>query len=553
MMKNIIWIITAVLLCASCSDFLEPKSQSEYTAENATQLNELLLGVAYPGPTINANRSTNTMTTLLDVLSDDVSGGGYHSSAETRGYYDKALVKSVKAAYSWQPDYSRKMYDAGLNEFNAYSSIYDRLAGANAVIDLVDDISDTQDNINLVLGQAYALRGFYYLHLVNMYGEPFYYNPDGLAVPLKLTSYVEERPMVRNTVREVYDQVIKDLLAAEACFLQLPESMQYKKDYRANLWMTRHILARAYLYMENWEGAATYAEKLIDNGSFTLLNLESLVNAGYTNHRAGTGANDKRKFYNFITYDNPECYWVYGSSNEMTRFTGSIIDRAANTTSSAYLMQASQDLLDSFEAGDTRKQLYFVTDIYTNRYINITGYGSIGKYPINLGDNNLYAGSGTSVFGQALRKSEAYVIAAEANAMRYRKEGDAAAGTKAVSQLNELRSKRFLAANYRALALGDFASPEELVDFVRAERRREMCFEALRWFDQRRYGMKKVERLWYTGPGTSSASNIHYEKYVLEENDPLFTLPIPHTVLQNNSDLQQESTEGSERLPVETI
>lgn len=550
-MKNIVWMIASVLLCVSCSDFLEPKSQSEYTAENATQLNELLLGVAYPGPTSNANGSSNTMTTLLDVLSDDVSGAGYHSTAETRGYYDRAVVKAAKIVYSWQPDYSRKMSDAGRYEFNAYSCVYDRLTGANAVIDQINDVSGTQDNINHVLGQAYALRGFYYLHLVNMYGEPYYYNPDGLAVPLKLTAYVEERPMIRNTVREVYNQIVKDLLAAENTFLQLPESMQYKTDYRANLWMTRHILARTYLYMENWEGAAEYAEKLIDNGSFTLLNLESLVNSGYTNHRAGTGVNDKRKFYNFITYDNPECYWVYGSSNEMSRLTESIIDRG-NTTSSPYLMQASQDLLDSYEEGDARKLLYFVTDIYSNKYMNITGYGSIGKYPITLGDNNLYPGSGTNVFGQALRKSEAYVIAAEANAMLY-KDGDAAAGAKAVSQLNELRSKRFLAEKYRALTLGDFSSPEELVDFVRAERRREMCFEALRWFDQRRYGMKKVERVWYTGPGNSAADNIHYEKYVLEDNDPLFTLPIPHTVLQKNSDLQQESTEGKERTPVETV
>ena len=111
-----------------------------------------------------------------------------------------------------------------------------------------------------MLAQAYTLRGFLYFKLVNIFGEPVNSNPNALGVPLKLNSGVEdsENALARRTVKEVYDQVLSDLLEAERLYSTLPVEKQFTRDYRTNLPMVELLLSRVYLYLENWEKAAVY-------------------------------------------------------------------------------------------------------------------------------------------------------------------------------------------------------------------------------------------------------------------------------------------------------
>ena len=55
-----------LLLLASCQDFLEPKSQSEYVPKLVQSLQELLIGRVYMGPNDGA------LTQMLCFLDDDV-------------------------------------------------------------------------------------------------------------------------------------------------------------------------------------------------------------------------------------------------------------------------------------------------------------------------------------------------------------------------------------------------------------------------------------------------------------------------------------------------
>ena len=66
-------------------------------------------------------------------------------------------------------------------------------------------------------------------------------------------------------MKEVYDQVLSDLLEAERLYSTLPVEKQFTQDYRTNLPMVELLLSRVYLYLENWEKAAVYAEKEIKN------------------------------------------------------------------------------------------------------------------------------------------------------------------------------------------------------------------------------------------------------------------------------------------------
>jgi hypothetical protein len=71
-------------------------------------------------------------------------------------------------------------------------------------------------------------------------------------------------------------------------------------------------------------------------------------------------------------------------------------------------------------------------------------------------------------------------------------------------------------------------------EMVRKERRRELCFEALRWFDLRRQGIPSVKHVWYTTTGYGDPKT-----FELEQNDPGYTFPMPESILLTNPDLTQ--------------
>lgn len=68
-MKRTIYILTGIVLLSlsSCSDFLEPKSQSEYVPKDANALQEMLIGSAYP-----RQDKGNFLLPFLSFLDDDI-------------------------------------------------------------------------------------------------------------------------------------------------------------------------------------------------------------------------------------------------------------------------------------------------------------------------------------------------------------------------------------------------------------------------------------------------------------------------------------------------
>ena len=83
----------------------------------------------------------------------------------------------------------------------------------NTIIDYMDKVSGEEKTKNNLMGQALVLRAYYYLLLVNYYGLPYNYGDptQNLGVPLKLEMAVSDGFMERNTVSEVYEQIVKDL------------------------------------------------------------------------------------------------------------------------------------------------------------------------------------------------------------------------------------------------------------------------------------------------------------------------------------------------------
>ena len=96
----------------------------------------------------------------------------------------------------------------------------------------------------------------------------------------------------------------------------------------------------------------------------------------------------------------------------------------------------------------------------------------------------------------------------------------------ALSDLNYLRRHRYDTRNV-AYESKDYQDANDLLEFCKEERRRELCFEDHRWFDLRRYGMPTLTHTYFV-------STDNEEVITLTEEDPRYVLPIPKLALDRN-------------------
>jgi len=477
-----------------CSDFLEPKSSDEYVPENAVALDEMLVEEVYTGLVSNTH-----LFHFLNILDDDVTISdaplGFHE-------YEQLKAEGWFALYTLQPDMFQKMDVANIGEIS-WDEYYEKILGCNAALDYLDEVKDSKEMKCYVAAQALALRAFNYFTLVNLFGVPYNYDADAPGVPLKLSSNLTLTFLKRNSVREVYHQICDDLAKSDSLFCLLPADKQFSENFRINLPGVRFLRSRVNLYMENWEEVIRWGEAVLDWKNFRLYDLTTF-----------SPTTSSPKVY-YGDYTSGEVIWGYGAAYDLHRLSKELAhDKEDNYY---YLFNASPELLASYSEEDHLRLNFYIFDEYGN--YSWTGRKlAIGKVPCNSRQSML----NTKCFVMSLRLSELYLNLAEAYAMQ----GDS---EQSLYYLNELRRKRI--EKYEDVK---GLSGEALIRFVREERRRELCFEGHRWFDLRRWGMETFTRKWklYDEP---------YKNYVIEKNDPAFTLPIPNEVIARNPELEQNA------------
>lgn len=240
-MKNILFLLL-LLGFVSCSDFLEESSQDEVRPSTADDLMQVMVGEGYPMDYFQYAYS--------DFFTDDVqcNGAGGEETLESS-------VENIYPLFSWADDMYEKMTDG---MYNTWQICYNKIMGCNTVIDYMDRVTGEEKTKNNMRGQALVLRAYYYLLLVNYYGLPYNYGDptQNLGVPLKLEMAVTDGFMERNTVAEVYEQIVTDL---EEGIKLLEENKIDMSLYKISILAGEAILSRVYLYMEDWDNALKYA------------------------------------------------------------------------------------------------------------------------------------------------------------------------------------------------------------------------------------------------------------------------------------------------------
>lgn len=189
---------------------------------------------------------------------------------------DKPTTAGYWYYYTWDRD------PTAANPNSQWNNGYKIISQSSEIIKMIDE--GQSETLDQSIGEAYLLRGLMYFNLVNMFGRPYYQDPDkNLGVPL-VNGMPEEGVANfefpnRATVKEIYNQITGDLRKAEMlCNTYSP--------VRGSKEAAQAALAKAYIYMSGTyenpnvqyaDSAYYYANLVIESGSFQLLSRENFM------------------------------------------------------------------------------------------------------------------------------------------------------------------------------------------------------------------------------------------------------------------------------------
>jgi hypothetical protein len=401
----------------------------------------------------NAFASNGTAQSVLAGIFDIMGAAGSFYNGQNSVSLLMGLSADELVNYSNTPAYgqffSNNLSGQGNSSTYFWATIYQQLYNCNAAIaGLTSATALTPAVKNQLLGEAKFARAYIYFYAVNIYGD----------VPMPLTTdYMVNNTIARTPKALVYAQVIQDLKDAQG----LLSDTKYLNGtggtttdrLRPNKQAASALLARAYLYTQDWQNAETQATAVIGTSTYLLEpNLNSVFLKAsretiWALQPVTTG------------YNNADAYTLVLTVDPLKSATNQL--------------PLNNIVVNAFETGDARLTNWVgtynvaasgatpaATYYYANKYKANTSSGSITpitEYPIEL------------------RLAEQYLIRAEARAQLGSLDGAAA-------DLNVIRARASLPA-------ATIASKDAALSTIAHERQVELFTEwGHRWFDLKRTG-----------------------------------------------------------------
>lgn len=143
------------------------------------------------------------------------------------------------------------------NADRIWTNMYKVINQSNQIIDALPDATGSDTEKNAIRGQALAMRGISYFHLIMNYQQTYAIAKDKRGVILR-TSSSDDSNKGFSTVQQCYDQIVSDLTAAKSAL------SNYSRDekWRIDADVVSGILARVYQVMGNWQSALSEASSV---------------------------------------------------------------------------------------------------------------------------------------------------------------------------------------------------------------------------------------------------------------------------------------------------
>jgi hypothetical protein len=272
-------------------------------------------------------------------------------------------------------------------------------------------------------GEALLVRAMHHFYLASFFGD----------VPLvSSTDPVVNSSLRRTPVADVYRQVIADLREARGL---LPEAYYTAGRNRPNRWVAAALLARVYLYTQDWQKAEEEASAVIASGLYRLEPLNQV----------------------FLSASNEAIWQLSPVISGFNTAEGNAFIPASATIKPTYVITSS--LLHAFETGDKRRQEWLRANTVSGQ-----SFYYPFKYKVKTG------GAPYAEHNVVLRLAELYLIRAEARAHG--------------NHLPDAKSDLDLVRTRAGLSQSNAASQVSLLAAIGQERRVEFFAEwGHRWFD----------------------------------------------------------------------
>ena len=317
-------------------------------------------------------------------------------------------------------------------DLNIWENLYSVVYACN---DLIGELKITGNvnasSVNTLSNEARFLRAYAYFYLINLYGR----------VPLILTTDINgNAKAVQTDPSIVYQQIVTDLKTANN---GLSADYITSGKVRANKWAAEALLARVYLYQQNWTAAEATTTDIINSELYSLSPaLDSVFLAG-----------------------SSEAILQVWNQNGYVMNAVNLIP-SSNTSLPTYPITSS--LYAAFESGDLRRSYWIGNSVVPNE----GSYYYLNKY------KNWDINTTSPEYLMVFRIAEQYLIRAEARA----EQGKITGTGGAAEDLNVIRN--------RAGLLNTDASTQNLMfAAIMQERRVELFGEwGNRFLDLKRSG-----------------------------------------------------------------
>ena len=146
--------------------------------------------------------------------------------------------------------------------YGVWNFFYTLISNANYVTAAEETMEGDPEDVNYVLGQAFAIRGFSYFMLAQWYARTLVGHENEPCVPIYTEPTTKEtQGKARETVAKVYEQIDADMSKAEA----LLSATSRARDSKSHLGLAEvyGLRARIALVEEKWNDALNYATKAI--------------------------------------------------------------------------------------------------------------------------------------------------------------------------------------------------------------------------------------------------------------------------------------------------
>lgn len=272
-----LWMLGIVLICSSCNSWLDVAPEDRIMEKDLFNSREGFL-MALNGIYVEMNSASaygaSLSTTVVDVM------GQYYQCTGDHGY-------AVYAAYTYGNASAKNGFES------VWQKAYSQISNVNVILEHCETDREVLPGVyyNLIKGEALALRAMFHLDLLRLFG-PLWSDKDKESIPYVTFSDRRVEPLL--TADSVMVCVLADLGNARELLKEVDPvitqgALNYSggengndlfyRQYRLNYYAVSALMARAYLWKQDYAMAKSIAEEVIgavndpENPLFPLCNI----------------------------------------------------------------------------------------------------------------------------------------------------------------------------------------------------------------------------------------------------------------------------------------